>query len=300
MPTNYEIQRQENIARNKRLLQGLKEKDVATGVPRPQPKPTKTVGRKSTPAKPKKRVERTSDDEIEDFRPMKRVRPEIPQSGLRRSQRNAGKEMPDYQDHDRDPRRPTGKRIHDPKTFGHIPGVEVGTWWESREDCSNDAIHAPWVAGISGSDKGAYSVALSGGYEDDVDMGDYFTFTGSGGRALRGTKTNPKNLRTAPQSSDQSFEHSFNKALKISSETRKPVRVIRGFKLSSPYAPFEGYDGLYTVEKAWMEEGLNDGGYLVCKFAFRRVPGQPPLQVKDEGEADDGNGSDEDSASSTA
>jgi len=78
--------------------------------------------------------------------------------------------------------------------------------------------------------------------------------------------------------------------------------VIRGFKLSSPYAPFEGYryDGLYTVEKAWMEEGLNDGGYLVCKFAFRRVPGQPPLQVKDEGEADDDNGSDEDSASSTA
>lgn len=32
---------------------------------------------------------------------------------------------------------------------------------------------SPWVAGISGSDKGAYSVALSGGYEDDVDMGDY-------------------------------------------------------------------------------------------------------------------------------
>jgi len=205
-------------------------------------------------------------------------------------------------DHDGDPRRPSGKRIHDPKTFGHIPGVPVGTWWETREDCSNDAIHAPWVAGISGSDKGAYSVALSGGYEDDVDMGDYFTFTGSGGRALRGTKTNPKNLRTAPQSSDQSFEHSFNKALKISSETRRPVRVIRGFKLSSAYAPFEGYryDGLYTVEKAWMEKGLNDGGYLVCKFAFRRVPGQPPLQIKDEGEADDDDASDEDSASFTA
>jgi E3 ubiquitin-protein ligase UHRF1 len=264
-------------------------------------------------------MERTSKDETEDSRPMKRARPEIPQSGLRRSLRNAGKEIPDYQgesheqsprpvtarvgvDHDGDPRRPSGIRLHDPTTFGDIPGVPVGTWWETREDCSNDAIHAPWVAGISGSDKGAYSVALSGGYEDDIDMGDYFTFTGSGGRALKGTKTNPKNLRTAPQSSDQSFEHSFNKALKISSETRKPVRVIRGFKLPSPYAPFEGYryDGLYTVEEAWMEQGLNDGGYLVCKFAFRRVPGQSSLQIKDEEEADDDNGRDEDSASLTA
>lgn len=33
--------------------------------------------------------------------------------------------------------------------------------------------------------------------------------------------------------------------------TNKPVRVIRGYKLDSPYAPSEGYryDGLYTVEK---------------------------------------------------
>ena len=39
--------------------------------------------------------------------------------------------------------------------------------------------------------------------------------------------------------------------LQRSSETRKPVRVIRGYKLHSPYAPAEGYryDGLYTVEK---------------------------------------------------
>ena len=38
--------------------------------------------------------------------------------------------------------------------------------------------------------------------------------------------------------------------LQRSSETRKPVRVIRGYKLHSPYAPAEGYryDGLYTVE----------------------------------------------------
>ena len=42
----------------------------------------------------------------------------------------------------------------------------------SRAQCSFDAIHAPFVAGISGnSTEGAYSVALSGGYDDDVDLG---------------------------------------------------------------------------------------------------------------------------------
>ena len=31
---------------------------------------------------------------------------------------------------------------------------------------------SPWVAGISGGPDGCYSVALSGGYEDDVDLGE--------------------------------------------------------------------------------------------------------------------------------
>ena len=30
----------------------------------------------------------------------------------------------------------------------------------------------PWVAGIAPGPKGAYSVALSGGYEDDIDEGE--------------------------------------------------------------------------------------------------------------------------------
>ncbi|KAI0306997.1 PUA-like domain-containing protein [Multifurca ochricompacta] len=314
MPTDYELRRQENIARNMKLLEGLMGKHKQEEESRI--KQTKPVGHNNVPKKkkriytPKKHVELSSEDEIMGSRPAKRARSESPQPGLRRSLRQAGKIPPNHQaqsqtqllslvtakagvDHDREPNRRSGKRVHNPKTFGHIPGIPVGTWWESREDCSNDAIHAPWVAGISGSLEGAYSVALSGGYEDDVDMGDYFTFTGSGGRALKGTKANPKNLRTAPQSSDQSFENPFNKALKISSETRKPVRVIRGYKLPSPYAPLEGYkyDGLYIVDK----NGLNDGGFLVCKFAFRRIPGQPPLRRTSAGKPDDNNGSDVDS-----
>ncbi|OCF54749.1 hypothetical protein L486_07883 [Kwoniella mangroviensis CBS 10435] len=179
-----------------------------------------------------------------------------------------------------------GIRTEDPKQFGHIPGVEVGRCWATRMDCSTDAVHAPTVAGISGNaQEGAWSVALSGGYPDDVDLGYAFTYTGSGGRDLKGTKQNPKNLRTAEQSYDQSFDNTFNAALKKSSETRKPVRVIRGYKLPSVYAPVEGYryDGLYIVEKAWMARGLTKG-LMVCRYAFKRVEGQPDLPLRSEDE----------------
>ena len=67
------------------------------------------------------------------------------------------------------------------------------------------------------------------------------------------------------------------------------MRVIRGFKLDSPHAPIEGYryDGLYTVEKAWLAPGLTRGSVggktralMVCRYAFKRVPGQPDLIVR--------------------
>ena len=47
--------------------------------------------------------------------------------------------------------------------------------------CSRDGIHRPTVAGIHGNeDEGCYSLALSGGYEDDLDLGESFTYTGEG------------------------------------------------------------------------------------------------------------------------
>ena len=127
------------------------------------------------------------------------------------------------------------------KIFGHQRGVPVGTTFAFRMEASQAAIHAPVVAGISGNEQvGAWSIALSGGYRDDVDMGHAFSYTGSGGRDLKGTAAAPKNLRTAPQTSDQTFT-ALNLALKRSVETGKPVRVIRGFKGSSCFAPLTGY-----------------------------------------------------------
>ncbi|KAF9270246.1 hypothetical protein L218DRAFT_23267 [Marasmius fiardii PR-910] len=302
--SKYEQQRLENIERNKALLRQL-------GLDKPKFEP-KTSRKKPPKESTKKRKTRESEYEetTEDSPSSAKVSRGTPTNDvsagtLRRSSRNTGKTV-DYKAERviSDPI-PTsveagikkvwntgpqgggglnGKRVHDPKVFGSIPDIEVGTWWETRQECSIDAVHAPFVAGISGGPKGAYSVALSGGYEDDIDLGYAFTYTGSGGRDLKGTKAAPKNLRTAPQSFDQSFDDNFNRSLKISSETRKPVRVIRGYKLHSPYAPYEGYryDGLYIVEKAWMEKGLNPKGLKVCKFAFKRLPGQPPLPVREE------------------
>lgn len=165
--------------------------------------------------------------------------------------------------------------------FGSIPGIPVGTIWQTRQEASWVGVHRPWVAGIHGGLEGCYSLALSGGYEDDIDLGDCFTYTGEGGRDLKGTKANPKNLRTAPQSKDQVLSRG-NFALKQSVESQLPVRVIRGYKLRSPFAPDEGYryDGLYTVEKWWQAIGLS--GYKVFKFALRRCDNQasPPWTVK--------------------
>lgn len=58
-------------------------------------------------------------------------------------------------------------------------GVLVGECWEDRMECRQWGAHFPHVAGISGqSGYGAQSVALSGGYQDDEDHGEWFLYTG--------------------------------------------------------------------------------------------------------------------------
>ncbi|CAG8503856.1 16493_t:CDS:2, partial [Cetraspora pellucida] len=66
-----------------------------------------------------------------------------------------------------------------------------------------------------------------------------FTYTSSGGRDLKGTKSNSKNLRTASQLKDQELVVS-NLVLKISCETKRPIHVIQGFRLDNEYASEEG------------------------------------------------------------
>ncbi|XP_073485733.1 E3 ubiquitin-protein ligase UHRF1-like [Aquarana catesbeiana] len=176
--------------------------------------------------------------------------------------------------------------------YGPIPGVPVGTMWKFRVQVSEAGVHRPHVAGIHGrSNDGSFSLVLAGGYEDDVDDGHEFTYTGSGGRDLSGNK------RTAEQSCDQKLTN-MNRALALNCNARindkegaeakdwqagKPVRVVRNAKgrKHSKYAPEDGnrYDGIYKVVKYWPEKGKS--GFLVWRYLLRRDDEEPAPWTKE-------------------
>ncbi|KAH0833102.1 PUA-like domain-containing protein [Lanmaoa asiatica] len=169
------------------------------------------------------------------------------------------------------------------KRFGHIPNVPIFTEWNKRTDCSDSAVHRPHMAGICGNRKdGAFSVALSSLYEDDEDGGDVIIYTGAGGRKPRteDIKVPYRRPRFSPQTEDQSWDHSPNRALMISLYTGKPVRVIRSWKCPSQYAPLQGYryDGLYKVAACWTAKGKK--GLNICRCRLERLPGQPLIPLR--------------------
>lgn len=157
-------------------------------------------------------------------------------------------------------------------------GVLVGETWEDRLECRQWGAHFPHVAGIAGqSTYGAQSVALSGGYADDEDHGEWFLYTGSGGRDLSGNKRTNKE-----QSSDQKFEK-LNAALRLSCLKGYPVRVVRSHKEKrSSYAPESGvrYDGVYRIEKCWRKIGVQ-GTFKVCRYLFVRCDNEPAAWTSD-------------------
>lgn len=142
------------------------------------------------------------------------------------------------------------------RIFGNITGVLEGDKFENRIELSIANVHKPTQAGISGSEnEGSDSIVISGGYEDDEDLGDIIVYTGHGGRS------NHSKFQVADQTLTRG-----NKALAISHEKQLPVRVIRGQNKHSKFAPESGYryDGLYLVEEYWHEKGKS--GYIVWRF----------------------------------
>jgi putative restriction endonuclease len=123
-------------------------------------------------------------------------------------------------------------------------------------------LHRPPVAGIAGSGQyGATSVVIAGGYEDTQDFGDVILYTGHGGR----------DPETGQQRTDQTLTRG-NLALAYNKSHGLPVRLIRGARHPSPYAPEAGYryDGLYMVEEYWREVGKS--GFYIWRFCLRKVP----------------------------
>ena len=141
--------------------------------------------------------------------------------------------------------------------FGEIEGIAEGQWFEGRKEMMPTSFHRSWGRGIVGNgNTGASAIVLSGGYEDDKDLGDEIIYTGAGGN----------DPNTGRQIKDQTWENTGNAALLKSMDSGLPVRVIRGHKHNSPYSPSSGYTfaGLYSVVDAWVEQGISD--YQICRY----------------------------------
>jgi putative restriction endonuclease len=145
--------------------------------------------------------------------------------------------------------------------FGEIAGVAEGTAFTSRREAAEARVHRALQAGIVGTAQdGAESVVVSGGYEDDEDLGTEIIYTGHGGRGPSGA-----------QVADQTFDAPGNAALVTSQWTGQPVRVLRGPHKGSPHAPQGGYryDGLFRVEDSWTSRGRS--GFAVCRYRLVKV-----------------------------
>ncbi len=149
--------------------------------------------------------------------------------------------------------------------FGEVPGVPEGTMFENRAALVERRVHINRQWGIVGNrERGAESVVVSGGYEDDEDYGDVIIYTGHGGR----------DSSTGKQIADQSIDDTGNAALVTSHVNQVPVRVIRGPRKNDKHAPSSGYryDGLFQVEKFWQRRGLSK--FQVCLYRLVKVAGR--------------------------
>jgi len=149
--------------------------------------------------------------------------------------------------------------------FGEIDGVTTGTSFPGLPAAFKSGIISNPYKGISsGKDAqgryGADAVVLNGGYEYDRDYNDRIIYTGDGGNR-------PGSLEIVE---NQQLK-SRNLALKSSYENQLPIRVIRGAKLKSAYAPKTGcrYDGLYIINDVVQNHTKN--GFLIYQFILDKI-----------------------------
>ena len=187
----YEVARLENIERNRLHLESLglgKVKQSMRQILKPRVKPKKQKRPRATTTTTK-----TSNN----------IFISVPsRSGRRKSRRLSGESAPlssglsqdwqekdDEDDNNEDQKEICWPACPEKDIFGALPGIPVGFKFDSRADACTAGIHRATVAGIVGrSDVGCYSIVLNGGYADDLDEGTHLTYTGSGGRSLKGTK----------------------------------------------------------------------------------------------------------------
>jgi putative restriction endonuclease len=165
-----------------------------------------------------------------------------------------------------------------PIKFGEIRGIEEGHHFEGRKEMMPTSFHRRWGGGIDGNGKeGTAAIVLSGGYEDDEDLGDEIIYTGAGGR----------DQETGKQIEDQSWDNPGNAGLLICENKGLPVRVIRGFKHKSQWSPSSGYTyaGLYSVVESWEKKGKS--GHKVCMYRLVYSGGNEKRKSPEETELGD-------------
>lgn len=159
-----------------------------------------------------------------------------------------------------------GYSKRNPNVIGHNK-LKVGDWWPKQICALRDGAHGAKVSGISGtSTDGAYSIVLSGTYDNlDADRGDIMYYCGSHSLVNKDPKSPTKS--------------SYTEALRHSSRTKRPVRVLRSSRSNSPWSPSHGirYDGLYVVTGEETKHNMLGGAY--ARFRMDRITKQPQIDM---------------------
>lgn len=141
-----------------------------------------------------------------------------------------------------------------PVQLGAIPDILPGHEFLNRPEVKSAGLHRDLYKGIS-SLKGhpAEAIVLSGGYEDDMDLGSCILYTGEGGN------------QEGRQVADQQLSGG-NLALSLSFARQTPVRVIR--KVQEGSLSFYQYAGLYYVTQCSQEVGKS--GHRIWRFRLEQ------------------------------
>jgi putative restriction endonuclease len=139
--------------------------------------------------------------------------------------------------------------------FGEVAGVVAGKRFHRRDDLRRSGLHRQPGRGIDASPEGACAVVFAGGYSDDSWDPREAWYTGEGGQDTRGRQVRDQKLVRG------------NRALKVSLDSGKPVRVIR--KIDKGIGDFEYvYEGLYEVSE-YRYDASKDGP-KVFRFLLRK------------------------------
>jgi putative restriction endonuclease len=145
--------------------------------------------------------------------------------------------------------------------FGPVPGIAPGHEFANRLELWSAGVHRQTQAGISARQgEGAESIVLSGGYEDDEDLGAVIIYTGRGGRSAE----------TTQQVVDQTLTGA-NRELARNIVLGLPVRVTR--KVTEAGRSFYRYTGLYRIVRHWAEAGKS--GHQVWRFRLEALAELP-------------------------